>query len=52
MDEALAEFLRHFAGRRLEDDPVYQRHPQDWREYHTRYVSPRSFHDALSRTGF
>ncbi len=23
----------------LEDDPVYQRHPEDWRTYHTRYVA-------------
>ncbi len=32
---------------RLEDDPVYQRHRADWERYHTRYVSPRSFRDAL-----
>ena len=25
----------------LEDDPVYRFHPEDWREYHTRYVTPR-----------
>lgn len=34
---------------RLEDDPVFQRHPEDWAEYHTRYVTPRRFHHALSR---
>jgi tetratricopeptide (TPR) repeat protein len=27
----------------LEDDPVYQRHRDDWRTYHTRFVSPRDF---------
>jgi hypothetical protein len=25
----------------LADDPVYRRHVEDWRDYHTRYVSPR-----------
>lgn len=33
----------------LEADPVYQRHPDDWRTYHTRYVVPRAFVDGLSR---
>ena len=32
---------------RLEEDPVYQRHAEDWRTYHTRYVSPERFHEAL-----
>jgi tetratricopeptide (TPR) repeat protein len=32
---------------RLEDDPVYRRFPEDWQNYHTRYVTPRSFGDAL-----
>jgi Tfp pilus assembly protein PilF len=32
---------------RLEDDPVYRRFPQDWQNYHTRYVTPRAFNDAL-----
>lgn len=32
---------------RLEEDPVYRRHPQDWRTYHTRYVTPAFFHRAL-----
>jgi hypothetical protein len=27
----------------LQDDPVYRRHPDDWVEYHTRYVTPHSF---------
>lgn len=33
--------------RRLQDDPVYRRHARDWRTYHTRYVTPRRFRDAL-----
>jgi hypothetical protein len=32
---------------RLEDDPAYQRHPDDWMNFHTRYVTPRDFHRAL-----
>ena len=32
---------------RLEDDPLYRRHPQDWQEYHTRYVTPDAFVRAL-----
>jgi Tfp pilus assembly protein PilF len=32
---------------RLEDDPVYRRHPQDWQQYHTRYVTPEGFQNAL-----
>jgi Tfp pilus assembly protein PilF len=32
---------------RLEDDPVYRRHPEDWQKYHTRYVSPEGFQNAL-----
>jgi Tfp pilus assembly protein PilF len=33
--------------RRLEDDPAYRRHPDDWRVYHTRYVTPEPFQRAL-----
>ncbi|HSF29632.1 MAG TPA: FG-GAP-like repeat-containing protein [Candidatus Tectomicrobia bacterium] len=33
----------------LEDDPVYGRHAQDWQRYHTRYITPKSFHEALRR---
>jgi hypothetical protein len=39
---------------RLEDDPVYLKHPNDFAEYHTRYVTPDRARDALrplSRTG-
>ncbi len=32
---------------RLEDDPAYKRHPQDWQTYHTRYVTPEFFLKAL-----
>ncbi len=32
---------------RLEDDPVYRRHRADWQKYHTRYVTPRGFQNAL-----
>ncbi len=32
---------------RLEDDPMYQRYPADWQNYHTRYVTPREFVYAL-----
>jgi tetratricopeptide (TPR) repeat protein len=31
----------------LEDDPVYRRHPEDWVNYHTRYVRPDRFIRAL-----
>ena len=32
---------------RLEDDPVYRRFPEDWQNYHTRYVTPGRFNDSL-----
>ena len=32
---------------RLEDDPVYKQHPADWLNYHTRYVAPDQFRNAL-----
>jgi tetratricopeptide (TPR) repeat protein len=31
----------------IEDDPVYRFHPEDWREYHTRYVTPADFQRGL-----
>ncbi|HEX9867595.1 MAG TPA: FG-GAP-like repeat-containing protein [Candidatus Tectomicrobia bacterium] len=31
----------------LDDDPVYRRHGQDWQRYHTRYITPQRFHEAL-----
>ena len=33
----------------LEDDPVYQKNKQDWVDFHTRYVSPDSFRNALRK---
>ena len=34
---------------RLEDDPVYLKHPSDFAEYHTRYVTPDRVRGALTR---
>ena len=31
----------------LENDPAYKRHPEDWLNFHTRYVTPESFERAL-----
>jgi hypothetical protein len=31
----------------LEDEPAYRKHPEDWRNYHTRYVTPEVFKGAL-----
>ncbi|HXF96458.1 MAG TPA: CRTAC1 family protein, partial [Gemmatimonadales bacterium] len=33
---------------RLEDDPAYRLHPDDWKTFHTRYVTARTFHRALT----
>jgi len=33
----------------LDNDPVYRRHPEDWAEYHTRFVTPRGFIRGLRR---
>jgi hypothetical protein len=32
---------------RLQDDPVYKKHKEDWVKYHTRYVTPQNFNMAL-----
>ncbi len=32
---------------RLEDEWVYRRYPQDWQTYHTRYITPEIFQNAL-----
>lgn len=32
---------------RLEDEPAYKQHPEDWQTYHTRYVTPDVFRHAL-----
>jgi hypothetical protein len=31
----------------LEDEVVYRRHPEDWQNYHTRYVTPDVFQNSL-----
>jgi Tfp pilus assembly protein PilF len=31
----------------LEDEWAYRQHPEDWRNYHTRYVTPEVFKNAL-----
>jgi tetratricopeptide (TPR) repeat protein len=33
----------------LEADPVYRRHPDDWQNYHTRFVTPDAFLRGLTR---
>jgi hypothetical protein len=32
---------------KLEDEWVYRQHPEDWQNYHTRYVTPEVFKNAL-----
>jgi Flp pilus assembly protein TadD len=32
---------------RLQDDPIYRRHPDDWQKYHTRWVTPAEFERGL-----
>ena len=44
----LTDYAR--APGRLEDDPGYRRHPEDWQRFHTRYVTPHEFHGALVPT--
>ncbi|MEK6282405.1 MAG: FG-GAP-like repeat-containing protein [Acidobacteriota bacterium] len=34
---------------RLEDEWVYKKYPDDWQKYHTRYVAPAVFQNALRR---
>ena len=34
---------------RLEDEWTYRQHAADWQSYHTRYVTPEIFNNALSR---
>ncbi len=31
----------------LEDEWVYRQHPEDWQNYHTRYITPEVFKNAL-----
>lgn len=35
---------------RLEDEWVYRRFPEDWQNYHTRYVTPAVFQNAMRST--
>jgi tetratricopeptide (TPR) repeat protein len=32
---------------RLEDEYVYRQHPEDWQNYHTRYITPDVFQNSL-----
>ncbi len=32
---------------KLEDEWIYKKHPEDWQNYHTRYVTPAVFQNAL-----
>jgi hypothetical protein len=32
---------------KIEDEVVYRQFPDDWKNYHTRYVAPDVFRDAL-----
>jgi hypothetical protein len=41
----LASYI-HPPGR-LEDDPVYRRFPQDWKNFHTRFVNSELFEQGL-----
>ena len=35
---------------RLEDEYAYKKHPEDWQNYHTRYITPDVFQNSLRRT--
>jgi hypothetical protein len=35
---------------RLEDEYVYKKFPEDWQNYHTRYITPDVFENSLRRT--
>ena len=37
---------------RLEDEWTYRHHPQDWQTYHTRYVTPDVFKNALRSAAY
>jgi Tfp pilus assembly protein PilF len=43
--------LYNTAPGRLEDEWVYRHHPEDWQNYHTRYVTPEVFQNSLRRGG-
>jgi hypothetical protein len=42
------EYESKSAMPKLEEDPVYQRHREDWQTFHTRFVAPRAFLDGLT----
>jgi len=35
---------------RLEDERVYRQHPEDWQNFHTRYVTADTFQNAMRFT--
>ena len=41
--------MKHYgsAAEALADDPVYQKHRDDWRRFHTRYVTAADFERGL-----
>jgi hypothetical protein len=41
--------MRHYGGppQPIEADPVFQQHRDDWRNFHTRYVTPSAFDAGL-----
>ena len=41
------EYEKTSDGVDLEDDPVYRRYPDDWRHYHTRFITPGRFLNGL-----
>ena len=44
--------IRHYGGppQPLEADPVFQQHREDWRNFHTRYVTPSAFDAGLMKS--
>lgn len=44
-DHAMHDYVR--PPTTLEEDPVYRRHADDWKTYHTRYIHPGELLDAL-----
>ena len=44
------EYTAH--PRALEDEWVFRQHPDDWKNYHTRYITPEVFKNALRSGSF
>lgn len=42
---------KHYGQARVDlaTDPVFQRHPEDWQRFHTRYVTPAGFAEGLMK---